>query len=489
MRTRLLVSFSIALSFAGFSQTEVDLYRFSNTFNEGSARFEAMGGSFGALGAEMGAARINPAGFGRYSSSQFTFGLSSISISNTASFRDTELKNNDYKMRLSNLGLVLVSDLSGNRGAFLYQQIGIGYNSVANFGNEVKYTGQQFESLLDGFATQAYGVATSDLSGYYPFSTSVAYEAYAINTDPNDQYGYLPALGNTDVIHTRTITSKGGIGELFFSYSANYLNKLYIGANLGFQFLRYNENMTHHEDVVNVSGTDSLQSFDYHYNLKTKGNGTNLKVGVIYLPVEAVRLGLALHTPTYFNLTDNWDADMTSQFTNSSFSLPADLKPIGNYKYRMRTPARIIGSFAYVFGTRGCINIDAEYLDYRWANFKSTTDQAYASYDYKVENEAADQRFKPVVNLRVGGELVFNTNFFVRGGFGLFPKGDKNLQAFGGDFDKSYSGGLGYRMNKCTFDISARTLNQTRNYVAFEGTSADIETNSLYIALNFLVKF
>ncbi len=487
MRSVLASLLFTGCSLAAWAQTEVDLYRFSNTFNEGTARFEGMGGSFGALGAEIGSARINPAGFARYSSSQFTFGLSSLSLSNKTTFQGEDTKQNDYKMRLAAIGLVLTSDLSNSRGGFLYQQLGFGYNSVANFGNEFKYTGQQFESLLDGFCTQAEGVAPADLATYFPFSTSLAYETYAIDYDEPSQT-YVPRLTAGDMLHTRTVTTRGGIGELHVSYSANYLNKLYLGANLGFQFLRYVENTLHHEELIDTVGV-SLRSFDYMYNLKTSGSGTNLKVGVIYLPVEALRMGIAVHTPTFFELTDNWDANMTATHDVGTLEVPAELVPSANYKYRMRTPARIIGSLAYVFGTMGCINVDVEYLDYKWAHFKSTKDDAYAPYNYELENQAADERFKDVFNTRIGGELVLFTNYFLRAGVGIFPKGDKNILAFDSKPDMSYSGGVGARFNNWTIDAAVKTLTQTRNYVAFPGSSANINANTLYIVVNAQIKF
>ena len=48
-----------------FAQDVRDIVRFSETQVSGSARFEAMAGSFGALGADLSCAAINPAGFGR----------------------------------------------------------------------------------------------------------------------------------------------------------------------------------------------------------------------------------------------------------------------------------------------------------------------------------------------------------------------------------------------------------------------------------------
>jgi hypothetical protein len=470
----------------GYSQTEVDLYRYSNTFNEGSARFEAMGGSFGALGADIGCARINPAGFGRYSSSQFTVGMGQVSAMNTADFHGTSTDSQRNRVRLTSLGFVLTTDISGKRQGWLYQQLGFGYTGVANFSNTVRYTGQQFESLLDGFASQAEGIAPASLSTELPFSSSLAYETYTIDDDGANNY--TPRLTSGDMIHTRTIATTGGINEMHISYSANYLNKLYIGANVGFQFLRYTENMHHNEVLIDTTGV-SLRSFDYYYNLKTAGSGTNLKIGAIYLPTDALRIGLAVHTPTAFELTDNWNADMTAEHTSGRIDVPSDLKPTGTYKYRMRTPARIIGSIAYVFGTKASVNVDVEYLDYRWAHFKSTTDNNYPSYDYKLENAAADKRFTNVLNVRVGAEYVINTLLFIRGGFGYLPKGDTALYTYGGKTDYLYSGGLGIRLGSWTLDAAYRMLTQTRSYTAFAGSTANVQTNQQYIVVSAQYKF
>lgn len=476
----------LAVALRAFAQTEVDLYRYSNTFNEGSARFEGMSGSFGALGADLGSARINPAGFARYSSSQFSFGLNTVTASNKAEFRGNTDQESATKFRLANTGLVITTDKSGNRGGFLYQQFGIGYNGVANFGNKWSYSGRQFESLLDGFASQATGVAPEQLATYFPFSTSLAYETYAIDDDGTGNY--YPRLTSGDMLHKRTVTTRGGLNELFLSYSANYLNKLYLGANVGFQFLRYKELTEHHEDLIDTVGV-SLRSFDYTYDLGTSGSGTNLKLGVIYLPVDWIRIGLAYHTPTFFELTDKWTADMVATHDSGVLTVPPSLKPYGNYKYKLRTPARMIASFAMIFGTKGCVNVDVEYLDYRKANFKSTNDQNYPSYNYAAENQAAKERFTNVLNIRAGGEYVINTIYFLRAGYGFFPKGDTALYSYGGRFDQQVSCGAGIRFNSWTIDFALRRLTQTRQYTAFPGSTADIRTNNLYIVFNAQVKF
>lgn len=67
---RCISLFLILFPLLAFSQNETDLYRYSRTTYGGSARFESMAGSFGALGADMSCSQTNPAGMGRFSSSK-----------------------------------------------------------------------------------------------------------------------------------------------------------------------------------------------------------------------------------------------------------------------------------------------------------------------------------------------------------------------------------------------------------------------------------
>ena len=55
-----------ALSLNGLAQNEEDALRFTWTDPLGSTRVMAMGGAFGALGADLGCLGINPAGLGLY---------------------------------------------------------------------------------------------------------------------------------------------------------------------------------------------------------------------------------------------------------------------------------------------------------------------------------------------------------------------------------------------------------------------------------------
>ena len=43
--------------------------------------------------------------------------------------------------------------------------------------------------------------------------------------------------------------------------------------------------------------------------------------------------------------------------------------------------------------------------------------------------------------------------------------------------------------NKWTFDATAKSLQQTKSYTAFQGSTSNVNTNQLYIVLNAQFKF
>src|SRR5574343_626210 len=459
MHSFLTYSFCL-LSFFSFSQNENDLFRHSKTTYHGSARFEAMGGSFGALGADLSSYQINPAGYGRFSSSQFGTSIFGGASSNTSVFNSVSTKAVQGQGGLSNLGIVLTNDVSENGEGFLFNQFGFGYNQIESFKNEIRYEGQQYSSLLDNFVSQ--------IQGFY-----------------SEFYSHLNA---GDVYHNRSITTKGGINEVYFNLSGNYINKLYLGANVSIRSYRYIEDYTHSESLVDTTGTD-LRSFDYNYYLKTKGNVMNIRLVAIYLVNEAVRFGLALHSPTFSEMTDIWSAGMTSRFSTNTYTVPDSLIPTGDYKYKVRTPARVVGSVAFVFGTKGCLNIDLEYLSYRQAHFKSTSDLKYEPYNYDFENKYAKEIFQDALNLRNGGVYVVFAGFFIRGGCDYYGNAFNAAKQLELKPDLIISGGIGFKTKKFTLDISYRQRTNQTTYYAFSNSLTTIANSTGNAIISGLINF
>ena len=480
MKNRVLFVMCMLTVSVLFGQNELDIYRFSNTFNEGSARFEAMAGSFGALGADPGVARINPAGFGRYSASSLGITTSYNQHENTAIFFGSKRESTLNQISFSQAHAVYVSDRSKRQQGYLYTQLGIGFNRIANFNREYYYEGQQFESMLDAFAAQAAGIDPIYLSSYFPFTSSLAYETNAMDYDG---LYYVPRLTSGDMWHSRSISSSGGIHEAFLNYSANFKNKLYLGANVGLQILRYEERVKHQEQLLDTSNV-SLLNFEYSYQFATRGTGVNLKAGLIYLPTEALRLGIAFHSATTFQLLDNATSDMIATHKDGIQTVPSSLKPDLEYKYKLNTPARLISSLAYVWKSKGCLNVDVEWTNYGWGKLQASKDRTYQSYDFNYENKAADERFTNAVNIRIGGEYILIKRFFLRGGFALLPTADRELQQAEMNYDHLFSGGIGVRFNRFSIDCSYKQMNSNRLYEAFAGSRTDFNSKIRSVMLS-----
>ncbi|CEN50265.1 exported hypothetical protein [Capnocytophaga canimorsus] len=87
MKKILLLALGVTLSFSAFAQNEIDALRNSTENLHGTARYRALSGAFGALGGDLSAMSINPAGFSRIFKWCFWgFSLGNINTKNNATF-------------------------------------------------------------------------------------------------------------------------------------------------------------------------------------------------------------------------------------------------------------------------------------------------------------------------------------------------------------------------------------------------------------------
>lgn len=485
---RIVTTIIVLISFQAISQNVIDAVRYSNTTFQGSARFEAMAGSFGATGADISSNQVNPAGYARFSSSIFTFTGQYNTVNSKGKFNENNLETKKGNFKIPSIGGIFVMDKSRNNKGFLYSQVGLSYNRIDNFTTIKRYQGRNYKSLLDEFASYGSGM---DPNNFPPFTTMLAWNTFAIDPDSSGINYFANLAPDDTLLQSRTITTKGGIGDFSFNYSFNYLNKLYFGANIGLRSINYTDTYDHSE-MNDPNSISPIDSFNYSYTLKTKGSGYNLKLGLIYLPTEYLRLGLAVHTKTFYNLKDDWTADMTTYRTDGVFTIPEDYIPVGSYKYRLRTPAKWIGSVGVIIRKMAAINVDLEVVNYRGNQLKSTRDFAYdpEPTDYKIQNEEIKEMLRPVVNIRLGGELVIATNYFVRFGFAHYPQPYKKDYSGSYQATSVYSTGLGVRIkSRFNFDIAYKLQNNNFDYIAYEGSTAHFKQSSSYFVGTFTVRF
>lgn len=83
-----------------YAQNVSDALRYSTDNTQGTARFKSMSGAFGALGGDMSALSINPAGAAIFNTSHGSLSVSTQSSSNTALYGSGSqtLENDSFDM-------------------------------------------------------------------------------------------------------------------------------------------------------------------------------------------------------------------------------------------------------------------------------------------------------------------------------------------------------------------------------------------------------
>jgi len=485
-RTTLLIISPILLVQVLIAQNDVDALRYSMTTFGGTARYTSMAGSFGSLGADFSTLSSNPAGIGLYSKSEFTITPSFFMGKTKSEFNNTLSEDYQYNFNIGNIGIVWVSERNNNENSiFKNFQFGFGMNRLNNFNNRMLMEGfNDKNSLIDTYVYNANGIPyqniENDTYGAYAFDLNLAWWTFLIDTldGSTDQYrGALPAGGG--VWQRKEINTWGSMNEMVISGGTNIQDRLYLGLTLGFPFIRYFEESLYSEmDIRNdIFDFRKLTRYD---ELTTTGSGFNMKFGMIARPTDWMRIGGAIHSPTWFgNMRDYWFTRISSEFDNGDAY--SEWSPNGSYNYNLETPWRAIGSLSFILYQRALLSADYEFVDFSRANLRA------GDYSFYDENTEIRRKYTATHNIRLGGEMRFD-QLAVRGGFGysMSPFADKI-----NDGERYfYTGGFGYREKNFFIDIAYVRSMQKEDYyfygspnVSFDPVKNSAITNSLLITL------
>ena len=114
MFKRFLIFLTSFSGYFAFAQDDIDAMRYSQTSAFGDARFSAMAGSFGALGANVSCMNFNPAGIAMYRHGEFVL-TPGIKFQSTASSHyGNGASDFAGKFNISNIGFVSAWDSKNN---------------------------------------------------------------------------------------------------------------------------------------------------------------------------------------------------------------------------------------------------------------------------------------------------------------------------------------------------------------------------------------
>ena len=482
MKRYILILFTL-IGTKVFAQIPEDAIRYSWYPQSGTARNMAIGGAMGSLGGDITAAYVNPAGLGFYKTNEFVFTPGFFSNSNKANFRETTTKENRGAFNLGATGLILGS--VSNRKPKNSSSFTIAINQVANFRNLIHYSGYNnyssfSEQFAEEFAKSSFSIdEVLNTKSALPYTSAVALYTYLIDTVTINGKQYIKAAPESILDSGMALKQDmykrtgGGVYDFSIAYAKNIEDKFYWGATLGIPYINYKSNTTFTEKDTSSNNFNNFKSFSYNDDFTTSGVGFNLKLGVIYKPTEFIRVGLAIHTPTFMYLTDTRTTTLTTNLEDTlghPQSYAVDSRTFtnnqpGESKYSQRSPWKAILSASYVFREienvkkqKGFITADIEYVNHKGSRFsydnsEDITPEEESSYKayYKALNNVVKDQFKGAFNFRVGGELKFNV-IMARLGFAYYgnPYKDGPVKAH----QVLLSGGLGYRNKGFFVDLT-----------------------------------
>ena len=467
------------------AQNETQALRYSMHNPFGTARYAAQGGAIAALGSDLSAVQANPAGLGLYRNSEFSFTPSFYWVNTSSDYMDGQAQDSKLKFNVGSLGFVSVMNTNRESG-FVSGSFALGYNTLTNFNNRTTIWGSNaISSMLDDFTWRANSApAFADPDNLDPFYEQIAYDANLLPWDESaGEYWNDIQNGGYGQEQYRILEQSGYIGEYSLSGAFNFSNFLYLGATMGIQSVRFNEDIYHSESDPNDILLD-FNSFRFREFNSTRGWGYNMRFGMIIRPLQLLRLGASFQIPTYYRLTEEKYTDINSTWDAGSGIPNAEASsPNGIYDYKLRSPLKAGAHASMILFKMATISAAYEYIDYSSARLDAYDDKFFE------ENDEIRRTLTAVHNFKTGAELRINSVYF-RGGFQYLASPYSDSRNDANEF--IYSCGLGVRSGAAFFDMSYAYGKTQEVYGLYSVTPGfnevsinDVNRNNLMITLGF----
>ena len=497
---------AIALCFSAMQGQEVsDAYRYAQDNPNGTARFRAMGGAFGAVGGDLSAINVNPAGSVVFANNQIAFSGNSFNIRNKSNYygKQTTAKNNS--LDLNQAGAILVFENNHENKNWKKFSVAINYENANSFDNSLFSAGTNNNNSIDKyflfyanngnngnpipqqFVTRLADETIGSLYNYlgsslpnsdYPkldgFAAQQAMLAFYKQTyiidvvdlnNPNSPY-FSNVTPGGNYYQTNTNETTGYNGKLTFNAATQYKNILMLGINLNTHFIDYKRsNQFTETNNNNTSAVNYLvNKISFNNDFYTYGSGFSMQLGAIVKPTKKLRLGLAYQSPTWYRLSDELTQSLAAVSGNTTGNFPEDLADpnvtVVFPAYKLQTPSKLTGSFAYVFAKRGLLSFDYSMKNYGNLKFSPKNEVLFVSLNNDISSSAKET----TAEYSIGGEYKIK-QFSLRGGYHFEESPYKNGTTIG-DLT-SYSGGVGYNFGNTKLDLAYSTSKRDSDHQFF----------------------
>lgn len=445
MNKKLLAGVLAILPGAMSAQSAIDAYSISQNDLRGTARFMAMGGAFTALGGDISTLNQNPGGIGVYRSCDLSATIDINMMSSKFRAGGMSVKNSHTNAACNNFGYVGSVNL-GSNSIMPFFNWGASYSRVASFDRRYKGSlgsiGTSLTNLVadyttaDGYSpadlySNNYDVYNPYLDSSAPWSSILMFDAYGINSvNPgSSKYSGLFDYDRSSATAAVDVEEKGHIDEYAINFGGNVSDVVYWGIGFGVTDIEYKSYANYSEDIqnANVPNADAnsyVTGGNAYYNLanykRIYGSGFNFKAGVIIKPINEFRIGLAVHTPTYYKLTYEGTASMAYNYQSTVYNDErgvsgtkyTDEGYLDIFDYKSQTPWRLTVGAAGVIDGRAIISADYEYR-----GVSDMVVQDFDGNDYRDINNDIKTYYKAQNIVRLGLEYRLTPQFSLRAGY------------------------------------------------------------------------
>lgn len=400
MKRFLTLTLATLLVASMFGQGADDAYMYSQTIYQGTAKALGMGNALGAVGGDMTAVCINPAGMGIYRSDEFTTTLNLLDNYHSSTYYGTSHGANKMRLTIPNIGYVNYKERSNYR-PLRSTQFGIGLTRTDDYNIHTRARGiNPTSSRIDNYLSRIDGYSENDLVDYFPYDIYPAWQTYLIDLYPGDQGEYFNSpVPQGNIWQGQKNNFRGRSEEWSFAGSANYRDRLFLGASVNLTHIKRVGSRVFEES--HPDGTDPDTGFNewsFSEDLSSTGWGCNAKVGFIFHVTPWMRIGGSFHSPSIYAFEETWQTETESEI---GYVTRKYISQESHYEYTFIKPLRWVGSMAFVIGQKGMFSLDAEYTNFGAARFRTAADD---DYDYGPTNEQIQGTYGRTFNFRLGTE-------------------------------------------------------------------------------------
>ncbi|MBD3724397.1 MAG: outer membrane protein transport protein [Flavobacteriaceae bacterium] len=465
-----------------------DGLRYSLQDINGTARFRAMSGAFGALGGDLSSLNVNPAGSVFFNNNYASISASVLNSKNKSNYFGTTTNENSSTLDLNQLGAVFIftsDEKNWNKIA-----LGFNYENMKDFDNDLFLSGTNPNNSISKYFVD-YANLYANSSDFAYDQAQMGYDTYIIDptSNPDVFVSNVPSGGN--YYQANAISTTGFNGKMNANVAASYRNFLSIGLNLNLHITDYVRSSSLYESNSNPENTlpqSTIREIRFDNEVYTYGTGFSFNLGAIVKPTEFLRLGLSYESPTWYRLNDELTQDLYTTSINNPDGIqsPYYQSPIMIFPtYKLQTPAKATGSIAYIFKNIGLISFDISRKDYSSIEFKPKSDNTFRN----INNFYTDNLKDNVLEIRLGGEYKYK-QFSFRAGY-RFEESPYKVDYEMGDLT-GYSGGLGYNFGHNRLDLAYTNAHRNYNqYLISSGMNdtARIRTTQNNVTLTYSINF